>query len=185
MLSFEDEEVLIGGNVFNVYCLGDIVWWELKLDSYKFYKLLKYLENKGFSYVLKFLGIDEKGREVLLFIEGEVGNYFLKKYMWFDDVLIEIGKMFCFYYDLVSDFLFDDSWKLIDNIFKLFEILCYNDFVIYNIIFKYERLVGIIDFDVVGFGLRIWDIVYIFYMCVFLSRFYFFEIGEKIYYNLL
>ncbi|ADE68701.1 Phosphotransferase enzyme family protein [Bacillus megaterium] len=143
MSSFEDEEVLTGGNVSNVYRSGDTVRRELKSDSHKFHKLLKHLENKGFSYAPKFLGIDEKGREVLSFIEGEAGNYPLKKYMWSDDVLIEIGKMLRLYHDSVSDFSFDDSWKAIDNTPKPFEILCHNDFAIYNIIFKHERPVRI------------------------------------------
>ncbi|MEM4998815.1 phosphotransferase [Priestia megaterium] len=185
MSSFEDEEVLTGGNVSNVYRLGETVRRELKSDSHKFHKLLKHLENKGFSYAPKFLDIDEKGREVLSFIEGEAGNYPLKKYMWSDDVLIEIGKMLRLYHDSVSDFSFDDSWKSIDNTPKPFEVLCHNDFAIYNIIFKQERPVGIIDFDVAGPGPRIWDIAYTLYTCVPLSRFYLSETGEKIYYNSL
>jgi hypothetical protein len=52
---------------------------ELKPDSPKIHKLLKHLENKGFSYAPKFLGIDGKGRERLSYIEGEPGNYPFKK----------------------------------------------------------------------------------------------------------
>ncbi|PFP17488.1 trifolitoxin immunity protein, partial [Priestia megaterium] len=73
MSSFEDEEVLTGGNVSNVYRSGDTVRRELKSDSHKFHKLLKHLENKGFSYAPKFLGIDEKGREVLSFMCAHKG----------------------------------------------------------------------------------------------------------------
>lgn len=105
--------------------------------------------------------------------------------MWFNDVLKEIVKMFCFYYDVVSDFLLLNDWKLMDYMLNNIEVLCYNDFVIYNIIFNNEKLVGIIDFDVVVFGLRLWDIVYIFYICVFLSRVYYIEFGEVVYYDLL
>ena len=183
MSGFKDEEVLTGGNVSNVYRSGNTVRRELKSDSHKFHKLLKHLENKGFTYEPKFLGIDEKGREVLSFIEGEAGNYPLKKYMWSDDVLIEIGKMLRLYHDSVSDFSFDDSWKSIDNTPKPFEILCHNDFAIYNIIFNDERPIGIIDFDVAAPGPRLWDIAYTLYTCVPLSRFYLSETGEKIHYN--
>ncbi|MFY2248770.1 phosphotransferase [Priestia megaterium] len=183
MSGFKDEEVLTGGNVSNVYRSGNTVRRELKSDSHKFHKLLKHLENKGFTYAPKFLGIDEKGREVLSFIEGEAGNYPLKKYMWSDAVLIEIGKMLRLYHDSVSDFSFDDSWKSIDNTPKPFEILCHNDFAIYNIIFNDERPIGIIDFDVAAPGPRLWDIAYTLYTCVPLSRFYLSETGEKIHYN--
>lgn len=37
MSSFEDEEVLTGGNVSNVYRSGDTVRRELKSDSHKFH----------------------------------------------------------------------------------------------------------------------------------------------------
>ncbi|MGE7907566.1 phosphotransferase [Peribacillus sp. NPDC094092] len=185
MSNHENEEMLTGGNVSNVYRSGDTVRRELKPDSPKIHKLLQHLENKGFSYAPKFLGIDEKGREILSFIEGEAGNYPLKEYMWSDDVLIEIGKMLRLYHDSVSGFSLDDSWESIDNTPQPFEVLCHNDFAIYNIIFNYERPTGIIDFDVAGPGPRLWDIAYTLYTCVPLSRFYLSETGEKVNYNSL
>lgn len=54
MSGFKDEEVLTGGNVSNVYRSGNTVRRELKSDSHKFHKLLKHLENKGFTYAPKF-----------------------------------------------------------------------------------------------------------------------------------
>lgn len=115
MSNLDNEEMLTGGNVSEVYRSGDTVRRELKPDSPKIHKLLKHLENKGFSYAPKFLGIDEKRREILSFIEGEAGNYPLKEYMWSDDVLMEIAKMLRLYHDSVSDFSFGDSWQPIDN----------------------------------------------------------------------
>lgn len=185
MTNQADEELLTGGNVSKVYRAGDNVRRELKPDSLNIHKLLEHLEKKGFSYAPNFLGIDERGREILSFIEGEAGNYPLKEYMWSDDVLKEIAKMLRLYHDSVTDFSFDDSWKSIDNTPDHFEVICHNDFAIYNIIFNQERPVGIIDFDVAGPGPRIWDIAYTLYTCVPLSRFYFSETGEKVYYNSL
>ncbi|MFF2500982.1 phosphotransferase [Peribacillus sp. NPDC058075] len=183
MSNHENEEMLTGGNVSNVYHSGDTVRRELKPDSPKIHKLLKHLENNGFSYAPKFLGIDEKRREILSFIEGETGHYPLKEYMWSEDVLIEIAKMLRLYHDSVSDFSFDGSWESIDNTPQQFEVLCHNDFAMYNIIFNNKRPIGIIDFDVAGPGPRLWDIAYTLYTCVPLSRFYLSETGEKVYYN--
>lgn len=185
MSNHENEEILTGGNVSNVYRSGDTVRRELKPDSSKIHKLLKHLENKDFRYAPKFLGIDERGREILTFIEGEAGNYPLKEYMWSDDVLVEIAKMLSLYHDSVSDFPFDDSWQSIDNTPQQFEVLCHNDFAIYNIIFNQKRPFGIIDFDLAGPGPRLWDIAYTLYTCVPLSRLYLSETGEIIYYNSL
>ncbi|MGE7596397.1 phosphotransferase [Peribacillus frigoritolerans] len=185
MSNLENEEMLTGGNVSDVYRSGDTVRRELKPDSPKIHKLLKHLENKGFSYAPKFLGIDEKRREILSFIEGEAGNYPLKEYMWSDDVLMGIAKMLRLYHDAVSDFSFDDSWQPIDNTPQQPEVLCHNDFAMYNIIFNRKKPMGIIDFDVAGPGPRLWDIAYTLYTCVPLSRFHLSEAGEKVYYHSL
>lgn len=185
MSNHENEEMLTGGNVSNVYRSGDTVRRELKPESPKIHKLLKHLENKGFSYAPKFLGIDEKGREILSFIEGEAGNDPLKEYMWSDDVLKDIAKMLRLYHDAVSDFPLSDDWKPIDNTPHKVEVLCHNDFARYNIIFNHGRPIGIIDFDVSGPGPRLWDIAYTLYTCVPLSRFYLSETGEEVYYKSL
>lgn len=185
MSKYEKEEILTGGNVSTVYRLGDTVRRDLKPDSTKIHKLLIHLENKGFTYAPKFFGIDEKGREILSYIEGEAGNYPLKGYMWSDEVLKEIAQMLRFYHDSVSDFLIEEDWKSIDNTPQPFEVLCHNDFAIYNIIFNRKRPVGIIDFDVAGPGPRLWDIAYTLYTCIPLSRAYQSETGEEVIYNFL
>ncbi|GLC89749.1 aminoglycoside phosphotransferase family protein [Lysinibacillus piscis] len=178
-----NEYELTGGNVSKVYRLGDTVRRDVKIDSPKIHKLLKHLENKGFSYAPRFLGIDENGREILSFIEGEAGNYPLKKYMWSNSVLKEIAKILCLYHDAVSDFPLSDDWQSIDNTPNKIEVLCHNDFAIYNIIFNNEKPVGIIDFDVAGPGPRLWDVAYTLYTCIPLSRIWYSETGEAVYYN--
>ena len=183
MSNHENEEILTGGEFDNVYRSGDTGKSRVEKDSPKIHKLSKHLENKGFSYAPKYLGIDEKGREILSFIEGEAGNYPLKEYMWSNDVLKEIAKMLRLYHDSVSDFSFDDSWESIDNTPQPFEVLCHNDFAIYNIIFNHQKPVGIIDFDIAGPGPRLWDIAYTLYTCVPLSRVHHSETGEAVYYN--
>lgn len=127
---YENEEMLPGGNVSNVYRSGGTVRRELKPDSTKIHKLLKHLQNKDFSYAPKFLGIDEKGREILTFIEGEAGNYPLKEYMWSNDVLKDIAKILRLYHDSVSDFPLSDDWKPIDNTSNKMEVICHNDFAV-------------------------------------------------------
>jgi hypothetical protein len=179
----ENEEILTGGNVSNVYRVGDTVRRELKPVSPKIHKLLKHLENKDFYYAPRSLGIDEQGREILSFIEGEAGHYPLKGYMWSDDVLKEIAKMLRLYHKAVSDFPLVDEFKPIDNTPQKVEVLCHNDFAIYNIIFNHQKPVGIIDFDVAGPGPKIWDIAYTLYTCLPLSRFYLSETAQKVHYD--
>ncbi|PAE24917.1 MULTISPECIES: aminoglycoside phosphotransferase family protein [Bacillaceae] len=179
----ENEELLTGGNVSRVYRSRDTVLRELKPDSPRIHRLLKHLESKGFSYAPKFLGMDDKSREILSYIEGEAGNYPLKEYMWSNDVLKEIAKMLRHYHDAVSDFPISDEWKPLDNTPDNQEVVCHNDFAIYNIIFNHEKPTGIIDFDLAAPGPRLWDIAYALYTCVPLSRHYHTEAGEAVHYN--
>ncbi|MBG9587433.1 phosphotransferase [Cytobacillus firmus] len=180
---YENEEILSGGNVTNVYRSGDTVRRDLKEHSPNIHEVLIHLESKDFNYAPKFLGIDERNREILSFIEGEAGNYPLKKYMWSNDVLKEIAKILRLYHDAVSDFPINESWQPLDNTPQQFEVLCHNDFAIYNIIFNHEKPVGIIDFDLAAPGPRLWDIAYTLYTCVPLSRLYHSETGDAVYYN--
>ncbi|MEI2467934.1 phosphotransferase [Niallia taxi] len=180
---YEKEEVLTGGNISDVYRSGNTVRRDLKPGSEKIHKVLKHLENKGFDYAPRFLGIDEKNREILTYIEGEAGNYPLKKYMWSDNVLKEIANMLRLYHDAVSDFSLLNEWKQMENTPEKIEVVCHNDFAVYNIIFNNERPVGIIDFDVAAPGPRLWDIAYTLYTCVPLSRLWHTEKGEAVHYN--
>ncbi|ERN51526.1 UNVERIFIED_CONTAM: phosphotransferase [Escherichia coli] len=109
----------------------------------------------------------------------------MKKYMWSNDVLKEIAHMLRLYHDAVSDFPLFDEWIPIDNTPINREVLCHNDFAVYNIIFNHEQPVGIIDFDVAAPGPRLWDIAYTLYICVPLSRLYHNEKGETVNYNTL
>jgi len=178
------EELLAGGNVSQVYRVGETVRRVLTEDRTQIHRLLKHLESKNFPYAPRFLGIDDKGRETLSFIEGEVGNYPLKEYMWSDEALKEIARIQRAYHDAVSDFPFDQGdWPPIDLTPDAPEIICHNDFAIYNLVFDKEKPAGVIDFDVAAPGPRLWDIVYTLYTCVSLSRFYLLENGEKCAYD--
>ncbi|MED1782397.1 phosphotransferase [Brevibacillus fortis] len=177
------EELLAGGNVTNVYRFGNTVRREVKPESKNIHELLKHLERKGYPYSPKFLGVDEKGREILSFIEGEPGHAPLKEYMQSNEALQEIAKMLRLYHDSVSDFPFDDQWHSLDQTPEPREVICHNDFAMYNIIFHQQRPIGIIDFDVAAPGPRLWDIAYTLYTCVPFSRFSFSESGEKIHYQ--
>lgn len=179
----QQEEKLSGGNVSQVYRVEDTVRREIKPESERIHKLLKHLEEEGFSNAPRFMGIDEKGREVLSYLNGEAGNYPLKSYMWLDEVLIDIAKMLRGYHDAVSDFPFEEEWAPLDDTPGPYELICHNDFAIYNIIFHNKQVAGIIDFDVAAPGPRVWDVAYALYTCVPLGVGHLDENGEAVYYE--
>lgn len=70
-MSVEDEIPLSGGNVNpHVVRIGNTVRRKLTTASPTIHELLLHLETKGFKGSPRFLGIDEKHREVTTFIEG-------------------------------------------------------------------------------------------------------------------
>ncbi|WP_271852574.1 aminoglycoside phosphotransferase family protein [Planococcus maritimus] len=178
-----DKEKLRGGNVSAVHRIGNTVHRDLKPESLQIHRLLHHLEKKGFKYAPQIVGIDQ-GKEILTYLDGEAGNYPLKEYMWSNETLTEIAKILRLYHDSVSDFAWDENWKPLDHTPPPYELICHNDFAVYNIIFNNEKPIGIIDFDHAAPGPRLWDIVYTLYTCVPLSRFYLAPSnGQKVYYD--
>lgn len=180
---FEQEERLDGGNVSIVHKKGDRVYRTQKEESPRIHKLLNHLESKGLEGVPRFHGIDEKGREILSYIEGEAADYPLKDYMWSDESIKEVAALLRNYHDAVADFAIPEDWEPIDNTPEPIEVICHNDFAVYNVIFKNKRPVGIIDFDLAAPGPKSWDIAYVLYTFVPLSRRYQAESGEVVYYD--
>jgi hypothetical protein len=61
---------LTGGNTPGVVRVGDTVRRPLNPSSGRVHRLLAYFERCGFGGAPRFLGIDERGREILSFIDG-------------------------------------------------------------------------------------------------------------------
>lgn len=90
----------------------------------------------------------------------------------------KIAEMLRGYHDAVEAFPFIEEFEPLDNTPANYEVLCHNDFALYNIIFQGGKPAGIIDFDVARPGPRIWDIAYTLFNCVPLGRYHPFEKAE-------
>ncbi|MED5016568.1 aminoglycoside phosphotransferase family protein [Paenibacillus chibensis] len=169
----EHEELLDGGNINKVVRVGGTVRREAKPNLYV-YDLLQHLEMRGFSYSPRYLGQDDKGREVLSYLEGDVpGNSYpdIEPYMWSDEAFIALAKLLRSYHDATVGFI--TSNESIHNYpnAALHEVVCHNDAALYNVVFKDKQPAGMIDFDMAGPGPRLWDIVYTLYTSVPLASF--------------
>lgn len=111
------------------------------------------------------LGIQEDGREVLTFIEGEVPQYPMPDWVWTVDNLVRAGRLLKQLHDLTTGYV-DGAGTWQQEVREPVEVVCHNDFAPYNMVFREGELVGVIDFDMASPGPRIWDFAYLAYRLV-------------------
>ena len=158
------EIVLTSGNVnTGVVRVGNTVRRMQSAASPAIHRLLLHLEGKGFTGSPRFLGVDEKDREVLTFLQGETG---IPSEIWQSDKpLIAVAQMLRQYHDATIDFERQDSdeWKLEHPDSTRHEVICHNDFAPYNFVYDVGTPYAVIDFDLAGPGPRLKDIAYALY----------------------
>lgn len=111
--------------------------------------LLRHLERKRFAEAPRFLGVDEQGREILSFLEGEVPE----DLGWFTDAqLVAAAGLLRRFHDATGDFA-----VVCD---RGAEVMCHNDWAPPNAVFVAGVPRGIIDFDAAWPGPRLWDLGY-------------------------
>ncbi|WP_419912241.1 phosphotransferase [Hoeflea sp.] len=156
-----DEEIpLSGGNTnTGVVRVGDTVRRGISRSSNTVQQLLLHLEAKGFSGSPRFLGLDDKNREILTFVPGETG---VEPTIWTTiDPLVETARMLRQYHDATIDLVaVEPHWKFEHPKRSEHEVICHNDFAPYNFVFSGDRPCAILDFDLAGPGPRIWDVAY-------------------------
>ncbi|WP_440118981.1 phosphotransferase [Paenibacillus sp. QZ-Y1] len=173
MLVSDQEEVLTGGNVNQVVKVGNTFRRCTKPNPYV-NELLLHLENVGYDHAPRYLGIDEQGREILSYLDGNVpGNDYpeIEGYMWSDESLTAVAKLLRSYHEATVGFAASSPSRFPYSETSQHEVACHNDFALYNIVYKDGFPSGIIDFDMAGPGPRLWDMVYTLYTSVPLAGF--------------
>jgi hypothetical protein len=168
-----DETPLVGGNLSAVVRVGDTVRRPLRPWSVAVHGLLRYLEARGFDGAPRFLGVDDRGREILTFIAGEVGAYPLPAYMWSDESLVGMARLLRRLHDATLGYVAPAgmTWQFAYPDPARHEVICHNDVAPYNTIFVDGRPRAFIDFDTAGPGPRVWDVAYAAYTFVPLASF--------------
>ncbi|MFN8493333.1 MAG: aminoglycoside phosphotransferase family protein [Caldilineaceae bacterium] len=163
-MSVEDEIPLSGGNVnARVVRIGNTVRRNLTATSPTAHRLLLHLEAKGFKGSPRFLGIDEKHREVTTFIEGATG---IPATIWqHDTAVIAAANLLRQYHDATVDFVptNETAWAYVYPDTAKHEVLCHNDFAPYNFIYTTDVPIAVVDFDLAGPGPRLRDVAYAVY----------------------
>jgi len=146
----EIEIPLVGGRVTaGVVRIGGTVRRPLSGDRALVHSLLQHLEALGFEATPRFLGVDAEGREILSFLPGDVpsdlGHY--------DDKQIRAaGLLLRRFHDATA------SFPPVRSVGA--EVMCHNDWGPPNCVFAHGVPIGIIDFDTLRPGRRLWDLGY-------------------------
>jgi hypothetical protein len=166
------ETTLSGGNVTPVVRIGDTVRRQTGPWSEAVHALLRHLEAAGFAGAPRFLGLDDRGREILTFLPGEVGHDPRPEWMWSDDVLDAVARLLRRYHDATVGFVPPAGayWRMVYPDPTRHEVVCHNDVAPYNLVFRERQPVALFDFDFAGPGPRVWDLAYAAYRFVPLSN---------------
>lgn len=143
------EEPLGGGSVSTVVRVGNTVRRTLARWSDAVHSVLQHLESVGFDGAPRFLGIDDKGREVLLWIEGEPATRPWPATLRSTQGLVELASLLRDYHDAVASFAPDPDaeWWIGTRPIRSGEIVVHGDLGPWNTIWRNDRPVAFIDWD--------------------------------------
>ena len=159
----EDEVPLAGGNVGTVVRVGDTVRRAVGPWTDAVHELLRHLESVGFAYSPRVLGFDDKGREVLTFLEGETaGDHPWPRWVWTDETLVQAGTILREYHEAARDFrpIGPRTWRTVTGELAPDEIVGHHDLAPYNVVHRDGRLVGVIDWDFAAPASPSWDLAF-------------------------
>ena len=147
------ETRLEGGNDGGAVRLGQTVRRSVRAWTPAVHELLRHLERRGFERAPRVLGIDDQGREVLTFLEGETMG---TRRIWpewtrTEDALRQVAWWLRDYHRAVSDFVPppDAAWRG-GGRWRPGLIIVHNDASPFNAAWHDGRLTGFFDWDFAG-----------------------------------
>lgn len=155
-------EVLLEGGTANrglVVRRGDTVHRPTTPGSGAVHALLHHLERVGFDGAPRHLGQDERGREVLSFVEGEAATVPYPAWALTEDALASTARLLRRYHDAVRSF--DPSsrdWPTTVPRAYRDGLVSHNDPNLDNVVFRDGEAVALIDFDLASPGSALWDL---------------------------
>lgn len=146
------------GNAGAVVRIGDTVRRPPTARSSMVRRIVQHLEAAGFDRAQRFLGVDEQGRDVFTFVDGEVPLPPFPKWAQTSDVLREVATLLRDFHAVMASFDPEGGWsgELADPAGG--SVLCHNDVCPENVVFRGGRAVALLDFDCAAPGRRAWDV---------------------------
>jgi hypothetical protein len=143
-----------------VFRVGDTVRRPLRSTSAATHALLQHLDDVGFPGAPRFLGIDDKGREVLSYIPGDAICPPYPTWALTDAALISVAHLLRAYHQAVATFDGDGrDWRpwVVPAPFRT-GLVSHNDPNLDNVVFRDRNAVALIDFDLASPGSAVWDV---------------------------
>lgn len=141
----------VGGSNPYVVRIGNTIRRPIRPWSDSVRDLLLHLEQVGFAYSPRFLGIDHEGREVLSYIDGVAPAVQpWPELVWRDETLRQVIALVREYHDAVCDYRpsLDARWRFSAGGCREGEIVCHNDVGPPNVVFAENgEIVGLIDWE--------------------------------------
>lgn len=144
-------EPLPGGFVNAVYRVGDTVRRSVPDRADFVHALLDHLERRGWTGAPRFRGIDERGREILTYVDGHVPwSADEPGELWSPEALGAVGALVRELHELTAgSTLAGDA-----------EVVCHNDLAPKNTVYRGGRPVAFLDWDIAAPGARIDDVAH-------------------------
>ncbi len=157
------DEKKLGEGVTTVVKIDNTVRRNANRWTGSVHKLLQHLRQTGFMAAPEAYGYDEKGREVVSYLDGDVYHYPLPMSAKSNQALISAAKLLREYHDATVDFakIYRGEWQFEDH--PPVEVICHGDYAPYNCVMRGDQIIGIIDFDTAHPGSRMWDVAYAVY----------------------
>lgn len=164
----DNKDVLLGGRVGKIYKVEETVVRPSNIWTQHVHNFLNFLHQRGANFVPKPFGFNEKNEEILSFMPGDVYNYPLPEKLLNDSMVVSAAQLllkFHQYSEEYVSFLTNTEQWMLPSTFPI-EVMCHGDFAPYNVTIQNDEAVGIIDFDTLHPGPKMWDIVYAIYRWV-------------------
>ena len=163
----EIEIRLAAGNTSSVWRRGATIRRSTGPWTPAVHRLLRHLEAVGFLGAPRVLGLEEQGREVLTYLEGEVPVYPTPPDLWSEGVLEEVAELLRRLHDATVDLdLPDSAGREGAAAPEGGEVVRHNDVAHYNTVFRAGHPVAFIDWDFAAPGPRAWDVAFAAYRFV-------------------
>ncbi len=158
------DEVMGGGRFSAPVRRGGTVERDAGPGSVNVQALLRHFEDVGFALAPRFLGTTADGRrEILSFVEGEIGYPPLSGQIRSDAALVEVAQAIRAMHDATANFVPVDpaAWGGMEVAVPVaIDCIGHHDLAPWNIVFDGSRVAGIIDWDGARPSNRAWDLSY-------------------------